>query len=151
MGQRVIRNHQDLIRYEKYLETRQFPFTVSDSQGAKRSAEQNRLMRQWCLDLEAQGDQTAEEYRAEIKLRLGVPILRAENADFCARYDEVVKPLPYETKLELMREPFDFPVTRLMTVKQQNRLLDEVQRHYSAQGFHLTDPEAPLWEARMAS
>lgn len=151
MGQRVIRNHQDLIHYERYLETRQFPFTVSESQGAKRSTEQNRLMRQWCLDLEAQGDQSAEEYRAEIKLTLGVPILRNENADFRARYDDVVKGLPYETKLALMREPFDFPVTRLMTVKQQQRLLDEVQRHYSAQGFHLTDPEEALWNARMAS
>lgn len=151
MGQRVIRNHSDLTRYQQYLGTRKFPFTVSDSQGAKRSAEQNRLMRQWCLDLEAQGDQSAEEYRAEIKLTLGVPILRAENADFCARYDEVVKGLPYETKLALMREPFDFPVTRLMTVKQQQRLLDAVQRHYSACGFHLTDPEGALWEARMVS
>ena len=43
-----------------------------------------------------------------------------------------------------MAEPFDFPVTRLMTVKQHKRYLDAIYVHYTGLGFGLTDPEN-LW------
>ncbi len=52
-----------------------------------------------------------------------------------------VKPLPYETKMALMVEPFDFPVTRIMTVDQERRFLDDVFRFYTEQGIVLTDPD----------
>jgi len=37
-------------------------------------------------------------------------------------------------------------MTSIMTVKQMTEYLDGVQRHYSAQGVRLTDPEALKYE-----
>ncbi len=78
----------------------------------------------------------------ECKLIFGVPILRHENAAFCA--PSTMKsslPLPYEFKLKLMMEPFDFGVTRIMTTRQKTAYLDAVHRHYSEMGLVLTNPE----------
>lgn len=105
----------------------------------RRSLAQNRLQRKWHLEAADQlRDGTAEEKRAYCKLHFGVPILRHESDDFRAQYDRVIRPLPYETKLALMAEPFDFPVTRLMTKDQKTRYLDAIYQHYSSQGARLT-------------
>ena len=48
----------------------------------------------------------------------------------------------------MMQEPLDFPITRLMTVKQQTEYLDGVHRHFSDKGIILTDPGDLLWDAR---
>lgn len=118
-----------------------FPINVSIKKGTeKRSNQQNRLAFQWMNDAEAQGDQTATEYRAFCKLHFGVPILRAEDEYFRERYDSVFKSLPYETKLGLMTEPFDFAVTRLMNTKQQAKYLNAIYVHFNSQGFQLTEP-----------
>lgn len=107
-----------------------------------RSIEQNRLQRLWVGEIsEYLKDQTAEEIRAYCKLRFGVPLLRAENESFCEKYDRLIKPLPYEAKIELMAEPFDFPVTRLMSAGQKTRYLDAMFKHFSEQGVVLTIPQ----------
>jgi hypothetical protein len=80
--------------------------------------------------------------RAWGKLHHGVPILRAENDDFRAKYDRAIRPLPYDIKLELMAEPFSFPVTSLMNVLQKVRYLDAIHRALSEMGVILTDPDA---------
>ena len=124
-----------------YLKDQKLPFTASITQGAKRSTEQNRLQRKWISEVSEQlGDQTPEEVRGYCKLTIGVPILRAEDANFCMRYDAVFKPLPYETKIELMQEPFDFAVTRLMSTKQKSTYLDNMARYWSNKGILLSDP-----------
>lgn len=132
----------------KLIQRREIPFTVTVISGRRRSVLQNRLNRQWMIDASEQlGDQTPEEVRAYCKLTIGVPILRAENEAFCEGYDRVVKPLPYETKLALMAEPLDLPVTRLMTSEQFTRYLDSVAKHWSEKGVRLTDPEMLKMEA----
>jgi hypothetical protein len=78
-----------------------------------------------------------------------VPILRAENEAFRLSYDRVLKALPYEEKLAAIKA-FDLPVTRLMNVKQMTAFMDEMQRHWSAQGVRLTDPEALKYEAEFS-
>ena len=104
----------------------------------KRSLNQNRLQRIFVNEIAEQlGDQTPEEVRGYCKLTIGVPILRMENEAFRERYDKIVRPLPYDQKLALMMEPFDMPVTRIMTTKQHAKYLDEVQRHFAAQGVIL--------------
>jgi hypothetical protein len=124
------------------LQDRKLPFTVEILAGRRRSIEQNKLQRLWLKEIAEQaGDRTPEEVRGDAKLRFGVPILRAENETFREKYDRIVKPLPYEAKLELMMEPMDFPVTRLMTSDQSTRYLDAIYRHYVEQGFALTQPE----------
>ncbi|MGP9656521.1 hypothetical protein ACT3S5_00515 [Halomonas sp. AOP31-B1-25] len=106
----------------------------------KRSVDQNRLGRLWCKEAEAQGDQTAEGYRGFCKLHFAVPMLRWELPEFKEKYDRIVKPLPYEAKLELMQEPLDFPCTRLMSKDQKSRYLDAIYQHFTSQGMRLTDP-----------
>lgn len=112
-----------------------------ERQTKTRSAAQNRLQQKWHLEAAQElKDESAEEKRAYCKLHFGVPILRNDK-DFRARYDAVIKPMDYQTKLALMAEPFDFSVTRLMTVEQKTRYLDAVWNHYTSQGVRLTAPD----------
>lgn len=113
----------------------------------KRSVEQNKLQQLWHTEAFQQlRDESAEDKRSYCKLHFGVPILRAESAQFREQYDKVVRPLPYETKLALMKIPFDFPVTRLMNTEQKTRFLDAIYQYYTSQGVRLTQPD-PAWEA----
>lgn len=105
-----------------------------------RSIEQNKLQRKWLGELESQGDMTAEQYRAHTKLHIGVAILKSESEEFAEKYDRTIRPMPYETKLELMMLPFDFPVTRLMSVKQKQKYLDSMFQYWASKGFILTQP-----------
>jgi hypothetical protein len=130
-------HREDLI---KLIEAREAPFTVEITSGKRRSVEQNRLQRKWIGEISDQlGDRTPEEVRGECKLRFGVPILRAENELFCEKYDRLIKPLPYETKLEMMMEPLDLPITRIMTVAQKTKYLESISRYFANHGVVLTD------------
>ena len=141
MTSRTIRNEFDLRQLMELLRARKRPFAVTIKAGQIRSIEQNRLQRLWCNEVAEQlGDRTAEEVRGETKLRCGVPILRAEDEGFAESYDAKVKPLPYDTKLALMMEPLDLPITRLMSTDQKTRYLDAMHAHWSAQGVVLTEP-----------
>jgi len=107
----------------------------------KRTDPQNRL--QWRIMVQiagAKGDETPEDIQAYCKLRIGVPILRAENDDFREQYDRVVKPHSYEVKLAFMKPPVEFPVTRIMTKKQKSRYIEEVARHFAQQGIYVSLP-----------
>ena len=141
MTTRFIETEQDRRMMVRFIEGQPLPLTVTLAKGGKRSLRQNKLQRLWINEIAEQlGDQTQEEVRGLIKLTLGVPILRAENDAFRERYDAIVRPLNYETKLGLMMEPLDFPVSRLMTTKQATAYLDAIHRHFSARGIVLTDP-----------
>lgn len=140
---RTLHTMRDVDAFAALLRHRKLPVTVTVETGRKRTTEQNRLQRLWCAEASEQlGDRTGEEVRAWAKLHHGVPILREESDGFRARYDEVFRPLSYETKLALMAEPFDFPVTRLMNVSQKTRYLDAMHRALSEMGVTLTDPDA---------
>jgi hypothetical protein len=146
MPTKIIREPIHVEALANMLRGRKLPITVTWTQGAPRSTAQNRLAQRWFTDIATQlGDQTHEDVRAECKLHFGVPILRAENEAFRLSYDRVLKALPYEEKLAAIKA-FDLPVTRLMNVKQMTAFMDEMQRHWSAQGVRLTDPEALKYE-----
>lgn len=146
MPTKIIRDPIHVEALANMLRGRKLPITVTWTQGAPRSTAQNRLAQRWFTDIATQlGDQTHEDVRAECKLRFGVPILRAENEAFRLSYDRVLKALPYEQKLDAIKA-FDLPVTRLMNVKQMTAFMDEMQRHWTAQGVRLTDPEALKYE-----
>lgn len=104
---------------------------------SKRKDAQNALQFHWFRELEMQGDKSAEEYRAECKLRIGVPIAR-EDDGFRQLYDKALKGLDYATKLALMQEPIDIPVTRHFTVKEMARYLKGIEAFAAHQGFALT-------------
>lgn len=109
--------------------------------GSKRSLDQNAIGHAWY-------EQVARELREDdalgvkcyCKLHHGVPILRAEDADFRTTYDAVIRPLPYELKLKAMKH---WPVTSLMTKAQQSAYLEAVQADYRGRGVSLEFPEAP--------
>ena len=146
MPTKIIREPTHVDALAAMLRDRKLPITVTWTQGAPRSALQNRLAQRWFTDIATQlGDQTHEDVRAECKLVFGVPILRAENEAFRLSYDRVIKPLPYESKLDAIKA-FDLPVTRLMTVKQMTAFMDAMQRHWLPLGVRLTDPEALKYE-----
>ena len=150
MPTKIIREPIHVEALANMLRGRKLPITVTWTQGAPRSTAQNRLAQRWFTDIATQlGDQTHEDVRAECKLHFGVPILRAENEAFRLSYDRVLKALPYEEKLAAIKA-FDLPVTRLMNVKQMTAFMDEMQRHWSAQGVRLTDPEALKYEQEFA-
>lgn len=152
MATRFIETEFELRQAIKFIEVQKLPLTVNVTASGKRSSKQNRLNRKWMLDIADQVDGWSTEYaRGYCKLHFGIPILRNEDEEFCREYDALVRPLPYEHKIKLMMVPFDFGVTRLMTVKQQTRYLDAVQRHFSEQGVVLTDPEGLLHEEQARS
>lgn len=140
MSSHVIRNEDQRQKLIRALMAMDLPSTVSIRKGADRTVEQNKLQRLWVAEAAEQLGDEPEEIRAYLKLRIGVPILRENHDDFRVQYDELVKPLPYEQKLALMREPVDFPVTRLMKVPEKREYLDRVYQHLSEQGVFLTDP-----------
>ena len=137
---RAIRNDAGRAQIIKRIESTDCPFTVSITKGAPRSIEQNKLQRKWMFELAEQGDMTAEEYRGYCKLHFGVAIAK-EHDDWAEAYDRIIKPLTYEAKLQMMMEPLDFPVTRIMTTKQKSKYLDAIYVNYTGQGFCLTSPD----------
>lgn len=141
---RTIETEHDRAMAARLIEARAVPFTFTLTDGKHRTTAQNKLQRLWMNEIAQQkGDLTPEEARAYCKLTIGVPILRAQNEAFRIRYDEVVKPLPYEQKIAIMSEPLDLPVTRIMTTKQKTEYLDGIIRHFAEQGIVLTMPDDP--------
>ena len=141
MSSRLIDNEYERKMLIKRIEGQKLPFTAEIVAGRRRTVEQNRLQRTWVKEIAEQAGETAEYWRGYCKLCIGVPILRAENDEFRAKYDAHVKPLDYETKIAIMQEPLDLPVTRLMTTAQKTAYLDQIFRHFSEQGVVLTIPE----------
>ncbi len=119
------------------------PMTISVVYGEDRSRSQNSLMWLWATEVATQlGDREAADVQAEWKLEIGVPILRADDPDFRAAYDQAVRPLPYADKIEIMKH--FFPVTSLMKVRQMCRFLDQVERQCLGMGLRLTQPSDDL-------
>lgn len=151
MVQRIIETETDRQLLFQFLASQKLPMTVDIKAGGRRTVRQNRLQRQWMNEIAMQSDMTPEEARGYCKLHFGVPILRDQDEEFREKYDRVVKPLDYETKLMLMQEPFDFPVTRLMSIQQKTRYLDTVHAFFSGRGIELTDPGDLLSGTRRAA
>lgn len=142
MTDRIIENEYERKMLIRFIEGHKLPFTVTTTAGKHRTFHQNKLQRKWMTEIaEQMGDSTAEEWRGYCKLTIGVPILREENEAFRQRYDQIIKPLPYEQKLACMMEPLDFPITRLMNTKQKTAYLDGINRYFSERGVVLTQPK----------
>ena len=128
----------ELWREHQYLR-------MSLTTGRDRSKDQNALLHAWLSQISREtGEDTPAGIKAFVKLHFGVPILRAENANFQAMYDANIKPLNYRQKLAIIEY---IPVTSIMTVKQCARLLDDIQKHYAAREtdpVNLEDPEESL-------
>lgn len=106
----------------------------------KRSLDQNALAAVWYEQMAREDRQyDALGHKSYCKLVHGVPLLRAEDAEFRERYDSLIRArFSYEEKLELMRW---FPITSLMSVDQLSRYLVAVRDDYERLGVFLKFPE----------
>lgn len=103
--------------------------------GKKRSLDHNAVSWIWYGQISRElGEDSVDGVHEECKLRFGVPILRAEDADFREIYDASLKHLSYEQKLKAMRY---IPVTSLMSVDQMKRYCDAMQANYAGRGVQL--------------
>ena len=140
----TVRHKRDLATILRHLEeVAEWPVeVVVRPEETKRSTKQNRLSFSWYKAAADQlKDQAADEYRAYCKLHFGVGIIKAENPDFAAQYDEVIRPLPYDKKLLVMMPPIEFPVTSLMSVKAMAQYLEAVEVHLAGLGVDLPKPD----------
>lgn len=137
----TMNNNEDRDRLFKMLSEidLEYPVDVQIKKAKKdRTLQQNRMMWQWWRDAEEQGDMKSWEYRAHCKLHFGVRILQRDSPEYREKYQRIIRPMAYEQKLELMVEPFDFPVTSAMTVKQHSEFLDKTAQHLRELGINLT-------------
>lgn len=139
----TVKNGDDLGRVVAFLAQAAPPYVVTFKSGeeTRRDAQNRFAFEAYGQIARLLGDRDLEDVRAETKLHIGVPILRQEDDDFRAEYDETVRPMPYETKIKLMQMPFDFPVTRLMTVKQMSGYISEMLAYWDQQGASVMLPE----------
>ena len=136
---------KDLFRLFDHLSGIKDSFTVTVKEGEEtRRDRQNRLAFLWYKDIAQQiEDHTVEEARAISKLHCGVQLLVNQEEAFREQWQRLIRDrFTYEEKLELMLEPADYPVTRIMSVKQMTGYLDRMQRYWAPRGVVLTDPEA---------
>lgn len=142
MPHRAIRTADDLDALTTLLGNLKLPFTVEWTQGADRSAQQNKLMWKWAGEVEEQLQQeTADEVQRRWKLDHGIPILCEASEQYRSFCRLTLKRLTYEQRKEAMRF---VPVTSEMNVKQMVRFLDAVERECLEQGVVLTQPEQEL-------
>lgn len=143
MPHRILDTEDDLHDFMRFLGNAALPITVEWVKGRDRTKDQNSLQWLWASEAAAQfGDRHSEDVQANWKLIHGVPILREDSAEFRSDYDTMIKPLPYELKIRLMK--MGFPVTSIMKVRQMVRYLDTVQRECLQMGLRLTDPDPEL-------
>jgi hypothetical protein len=140
---RIIKTPHDKGAVVSLIENRQPPFTVKILKEVKKvSYEQHKLENLWHREASEQlEDETPEQKRGYCKLHFGIAIRKAEDDYFSEKYDEVIRPLTYMQKLQLMLPPFDFPVTRDMSTRGKSQYLDEIYTHYTSLGVTLTRPD----------
>jgi len=113
--------------------------TVTKLSGAKRSSAQNATSHAWYGQIAAWNrDQSITEAKAECKLLYGKPILCRDNSDWMEKWEPLYGPLSYGKQLVLFE---CIPVTSVMTTKQMNEYMNNVQQVYRSQGVPLIDPE----------
>jgi hypothetical protein len=124
---------REMYRQHKYLR-------VSAKAGKDRSLDQNAISHAWYEQLARElREYDALGWKCECKLLHGVPILRAEDAEFRQFYDRAIKQsLSYEEKLAAMRF---VPVTSVMTKQQLSKYLEAMRDHFLRRGVRLEFPE----------
>jgi hypothetical protein len=142
MASRLIRTAEDMDALFTLFGNFKLPLTVEWTQGADRSAQQNKLMWLWASEVEQQTQQeTSDEVQRRWKLDHGIPILCESSEEYRAFCRLTLKRLSYEERKKAMRF---MPVTSEMNVRQMVRFLDTVERECLDQGIVLTAPDKDL-------
>lgn len=143
MTSRIVTNAGELSDLVRLLQSRKLPFTVAIKQGKHRTNSQNALLHKWFNEIAAQlGDRHAHEVKAHCKLNHGVKMMVVEDEGFRAKWHSMILGrFNNEEKLSFMLEPWDFPVSRLMSSEQMTRYLDAIHAEFTSLGVQLTIPE----------
>lgn len=124
-----IDNIKDLYYKHKFLR-------ITIKTGKDRSLDYNSLSHVWYSEIANQlKDEDALGWKNHCKLHFGVPLLRTEDDEFREIYDNSIKLLSYEKKLQAMKY---FPVTSIMTNEQFGKYLQEIQSYFYDLGVNLT-------------
>ncbi len=130
--QRFIGDVRQQFEVSKYLR-------ISIKTGRARTMPQNDITHVWYEQIARElPDDDTLGWRCYCKLHHGVPILRAEDAEFREMYDSIIKGRSYEEKLLMMKY---LPVTSLMSRKQLSAYAEAVQADFLARGVVLSFPE----------
>lgn len=129
--QRVIGQLREAFNRHKFLR-------LNLRTGKDRTLDFNALSHVWYQQLELELPQDdALGWKAYCKLHFGVPLMRAEDAEFRRFYDTAILHLTYEQKLEAMKY---VPVTSLMTNPQFKKYCDAMQADFASRGVLLEYP-----------
>jgi hypothetical protein len=114
---------------------------ISIKTGKDRSLDQNALSHTWYAQIARElKEDDALGWKCFCKLHFGIPILRAEDAEFRKFYDNAIRSsLSYEQKLIAMQF---LSVTSEMTKPQLSAYLEAMQAHFRTMGVQLEFPEA---------
>ncbi len=119
---------RDLWNRYKYLR-------LNVKTGEDRSLPQNAFTHLWYEQIARElREDDALGWKCHCKLHFGVPILRAEDAEFRDAYDLVIKPLSYEKKIIAMR---CWPVTSIMSKEQLSKYAELVRADFAGRGVIL--------------
>ena len=120
--QSMIGDLRELFAVHKFLK-------VSAKTGKARSLDQNAISHAWYEQLARElREDDALGWKCYCKLHHGIPILRAEDAEFREFYGVSIKRLDYEQKLVAMKF---LPVTSLMTKPQLSKYLEAVRSDFA--------------------
>lgn len=111
---------------------------ISIKTGKARTQPQNDITHVWYGQIARElPEDDALGWRCYCKLHHGVPILRAEDAEFQGMYDSIIRGRSYEEKLLMMKY---LPVTSLMNRKQLSAYANEVRDDFQNRGVFLGFP-----------
>ena len=130
--QTLIGDVRELWRVHRYLK-------VKVTTGKVRSLDQNAISHTWYEQVARElREESARDVKRYCKLHHGVPILRADDAEFREAYDGTLKLLTYAQKLVCMDW---MPVTSVMTKTQLSAYLTAMQDDFNPRGVVLEFPK----------
>jgi hypothetical protein len=119
---------RELFRVNKFVK-------VSAKVGKSRSLDQNAISHAWYEQLARElKEDDALGWKQFCKLHYGVPILRAEDADFREFYNLTLLSRTYEQKIAAMKF---VPVTSIMTKPQLSAYLEVLHSEFARKGVLL--------------
>jgi hypothetical protein len=95
MASRLIRNAKDMDALFTLLGNMKLPLTVEWTQGADRTAQQNKLMWKWATEAGEQLGETPDEIQRRWKLDHGLPILCVDSQEYRSFCRLTLGPLPW--------------------------------------------------------
>ena len=112
---------------------------VTAKVGKARSIPQNAIQHAWYTQMAMEDRSMSQvEHVRFCKYTYGIPILCAAEPDYREKCRRLLGPLDYECRMEAMDH---WPVTRLMTKRQESEYLEAVRNGYERKGVRLEFPE----------